>query len=453
MVQAFETGPADNPQWTAEDRAWATRLAREATPAAAPAQRFLDERARLALQRLAPRDVGVARALTRRGWRPVWMLPAMLLGLAAGLAADTIGSGQRINLLAPPVWAVIAWNVAVYLCLLLPTPAGPKAWVTQWLAGRAGAGSAMARFHAAWARHGAPLLSARAALLLHSAAAALALGLILGLYLRGLVLDYRAGWQSTFLDAAHVRAWLAWLLAPAASLTGIVVPDAPALEALRVAPEALPVASAAQWIHLYATMLALFVILPRSVLAGLSAWRAGRLAQHLPLPLDELYFQRLLGEQQGRAARVQVLAHGAAPSAHALACLQAVLATALGSGVQLVNAPATAYGNEDAAAALAPAPGTTLRLALVDLAATPEDDTHGAFVRALRGAAPALPLLLLADETAWRSRFAALPERLVERRAAWQQWARTQDIGLVCIDLAQPDLAAAQRTLNTALQA
>ncbi len=494
LVQAFETGPADNPQWTAEDRAWATRLARATTPPGAPPQRFLTERTGHALQRLAPRDAGVLRALAQRGWHTGWWLAALLIGLLAGVAVDAIGSGQRINLLAPPVWGVVAWNGLVYLGLLLSSlmwpvmwpvmspvlsvvwpqfasrkpPLRAKTWLTQRLAclgGRAAAGTPMARFQAAWLHTGGPLLRARAALLLHSAAAALALGLIGGLYLRGLVLDYRAGWQSTFLDATQVRAALALLLAPAVAVTGIAVPDAAALQALRVAPGALPVASAAPWIHLYAALLGLCVVLPRGVLAALCAWRAWHRVRRLALPAGDLYIQRLLLEQPTPAdaapLQVQVLAHGAAPSPHALACLRAVLAPALGAGVQITAAAATAYGDEDEvgpiatriAAGAASAAAPTLRLALVDLVATPEADSHGAFVRALRRAAPAAPLLVLADETAFRTRFGHIPGRLNERRAAWHWWAQTLGVGLVCVDLAQPDAVALERDLQTALQA
>jgi hypothetical protein len=455
LVQAFETDPADNPQWTPEDRAWATRLARETTPAGAAPGRFLDERSQHALQRLAPRDAGVVRALAQRAWRTGWLLAALSIGLLAGVAVDAIGSGQRVNLLAPPVWGVIAWNLLVYIGLLLPVPARARAWLIQRWAGHAPQGTAMARFNAAWRRSAAPLLGTRAALLFHAAAVALALGLISGLYVRGLVLDYRAGWQSTFLDAEQVRAALAVLLSPASAFTGITVPDAAALQVLRVAPDGLPTAtaSAAPWIHLYAAMLVLFVVLPRTLLAGAAAARAWRLARWLPLPVGDLYLERLLRERQAQAAHVQVLAHGAAPSAHALACLQAVLAGALGAAVQVSAAAATAYGDEDAAAALSPPPGTTLRLALVDLAATPEDDTHGAFVRTLRRGAPALPLVVLADETAFRTRFASIPARLKERRAAWRLWAQALGCGLVAVDLAQPDAAAAERDLQTALQA
>ena len=454
LMQAFETGAGASQQWSAEDRAWATRLARETTPGGAPPERFLYERSLHALQRLAPRDAALHPLLTRRTWRWAWVALALLLGLLGGLAVNAIGGGQRINLLAPPVWALIAWNLLVYLSLLLPVPHLARRWLKQRLLRTAGGAleSPLARFRAAWARQASPLLGARAALLLHVAAAALAAGLVAGLYVRGLVLDYRAGWQSTFLEPTQVRALLAALLAPAVALTGIGVPDADALQALRVAPDALPVASAARWIHLYAAMLGLFVVLPRTVLALVAARRARKLTRRLPLALGDPYFQRLLLEHQGKSARVQVLPHGTAPLPQARACLQAVLGSALGSGVQLSVAPATAYGNEDAAAALLPASGTTLRVALVDLSATPEDDTHGAFLRALQSGAPVLPLLLMADEATWRMRFAALPARIAERRGAWQRWAQAQGLRFVSIDLAQPDLVAAERSVQAALQ-
>ena len=375
LVQAFESGATENARWSAEDRAWATRLARDTTPAGAAPERFLYERSLHALQRLAPRDAALHRLFTRRVWRWAWVALALLLGLLGGLAVNAIGGGQRVNLLAPPVWALIAWNLLVYGSLLLPVPRVARRWLKQRLLGYSTVGSALesplARFRVAWARQASSLLGARAALLLHVAAAALAGGLIAGLYVRGLVLDYRAGWQSTFLEPTQVRAWLATLLAPAVALTGIGVPDASALQALRVAPDALPVASAARWIHLYAAMLGLFVVLPRTVLALVAARRARKLTRRLPLALGDPYFQRLLLEHQGKSARVQVLPHGTAPLPQARACLQAVLGSALGSGVQLSVAPATAYGNEDAAAALLPASGTTLRVALVDLSATP----------------------------------------------------------------------------------
>lgn len=472
LVRAFESR-GDGPQWTAEDRAWATRLAGETAPPerAGPA-RWLDERAGHALQRLAPRDAGVARELARRGWRTAWLVGAVALGLGVGVACDAVGARQRIDLLAPPVAAVLAWNALVYLMLVLPLPPLRRARgaVARWLGARLGgdpraaAGAErsaaavppLADFHATWARAATPLLAARAAVLLHAAAAALAAGLIAGLYARGLVLDYRAAWQSTFVDAAQVRAVLATLLAPASALTGIAVPDTAALEALRVGPGAAGSAmatpahaTAAPWIHLYAVTLALAVVLPRTLLAAHAAWLGWRRARRLQLPMADPYFQRLLRGRRTQAAVVQVLPHGAAPTPHALTCLQQVLGPLFGGGFKLLAAGATAYGAEESASAAPPA-GTTLRLVLVDLAATPEDDTHGAFVSALRAAAPAVPLLVLADESAYAARFATLPGRVEERRAAWRRWAQAAGVDIACVDLARPDLARAAAELQVA---
>jgi hypothetical protein len=212
------------------------------------------------------------------------------------------------------------------------------------------------------------------------------------------------------------------------------------------------VASAAPWIHLYAAMLMLCVVLPRLALAFTVAARSLMRARRLSLPLQTPYFQALLRERKGQSAIVQVWPHGSAASPHALACLKHVLADALGSTLQLTGAAATAYGDEESAAARIPVPGTTLRLALVDLAATPEDDSHGAFLRALRAAPGGVPLILVADEAAFRARMAGLPDRVAERRAVWQRWAGAQAVGLLCVDLAQPDETRASRELQAALQ-
>jgi len=365
-----------------------------------------------------------------------------------------VGGSQRINLLAPPVWGVIAWNGIVYLGLLLPAAVVPRrarAWLARRLAIVPRGSAPLQAGGQAWARHGWPLTVARSALLLHLAAAALALGLVAGLYLRGLVLDFRVGWQSTFLDATAVRAALATLLSPAVALTGIAVPDAAALEALRVGPEGAATAAAAPWIHLYAAMLTLFVVLPRLALAAWSSGRARWLSRRVALPLDEPYFQRLLREHRGGTPRVQVLPHGAAPTPQAVLGLRALLAQVLGPGLQLSVAAATPYGDEEKAEGLLPEAGATLRLALVDLGSTPEEESHGRFLQSLRAAAPAVPMVLLADASAFDRRFAGTPARGAERRQAWQRFAAAQGVGFVAAALETPDLAAAEAAFEAAL--
>ena len=428
LVQAIEEGDTATAWWTVEDRAWATSLARATATAQANigdrTASFVTARARHAVQRLQARAPAIARALGQRLWRAQWYALAAVLGLVAGALTEQIGAGQRINLLAPPLWGVVGWNLMVYLWWLsrllrlrmapwLDLLSPRRALVRQCL-GREPARTAtpeMAAFQAQWIRHAAPINLARAAGLLHIASAALALGLMLGLYTRGLVFDFRAGWQSTFLDATQVQALLNLLLDPASRLSGIAVPQ---VATLRIAPDAAATGLAAPWIHLYATTLLSLVVLPRALLAAASVWRARRLSRRFPLPWHEPYFAQLARAREGAAACVQIFPHGAAPDAQVMQSLRVLVALEFGDDVQLQIEQVTAYGDEDSPPARVA--GATA-VALFDLAATPEADIHGRFITALKETGPTL---VAVDEAAFQARFAHLPERLAQRRETWR---------------------------------
>lgn len=292
LLEAHENPPGSG--WNADDTRWATRQALATLGEGATPERFVATRAALAMPRLAERTPAAARWLARRGWHPAFVALAVGAGFALGLAADQLGAPARVNLLAPAVWAVVAWNGLVYVGLLLPWHrplAGLRAGLAGWVGG-AGAGrdGPLARAAERWRALAAPLAASRAALLLHAAAAALGAGLVAGLYLRGLVWDYRAGWESTFLSPAQVQALLDALLAPAAALSGVPVP---AVAPLQLGPGAAADATAAPWIHLYALTLALAVIGPRLALALFAAAQARSRAARLALPLATPYFEAL----------------------------------------------------------------------------------------------------------------------------------------------------------------
>jgi hypothetical protein len=435
LLQSHE-GAAGGPLWTDADRDWATQAALQQVGGDAPAETFLAARARLAMQRLGPRGV---REPARFG--AGWLLAAVAVGALFGAATDAIGPGERIvNLLALPVWGVVAWNLVVYALLAwgvlarAPARGGAVRRVVQGWLGRDAASAAAA-----------PLNAARAALLMHAAAAAFAVGLLAGMYVRALVFDYRAGWQSTFLDGAAVHAWLTTLLAPASHLSGITLPDAAALQSMRVAPGQRATASAAPWIHLYAVTLALLVIVPRALLALWQGARAARLARRFPIDLNAPYFQRLLRHQRGASAAVEVRPHAQAPNAAAVLALRRLLAAVFGDAVKLEVAPACAHGAEDSTAP--GAAGRAAIIALFDLSATPESESQGRFLQSLGGA----PLLLV-DEAAFRARFGAGGARHNERRASWKQFAQSVGRPIVFADLQGADLAAAQTQLEAALR-
>ena len=441
LVQAFETAHPVPPSWSEDDRAWATRVALQDTGADDP-EAFIARRAHHALQRLGPREPAAASWLARRLWRGRWIAWAVLIGLVAGLLADSIGSSQSINLLAPPLWAVLAWNVVVYVLLLghglaralmRRTRSGALVRLTERVlrfgrslpglgsvsASASGSAKALQGFASQWLRLSAPLSATRAATVLHAAAAALALGLIAGMYLRGLVLDYRAAWESTFLSAVNAHAILSTVLGPASVLSGIDLPNVEAFTAMRgvhgAAPNGEP---AGPWIHLLAFTLLLLVVLPRAVLALFGALRSHWLGRHVALPLDSPYFQGLVRAQKGDLARVFVAPYASEPGAQIGAALRALINKVLGDTAQIEIAATTAFGAEDdEAALLRPPAGTTLAIALFDLAATPETENQGRFARQLAARAPTIVVI---DETAFAQRFRADPARLAQRRDAWR---------------------------------
>ena len=468
-LEAFETAEPRAPNWTDADRAWADRVALDATPAGAPLDAFVGMRARHALQRLRPRESALARLQGPSLREARWTVGAMLLAFVVGLLADGLGGSRHINLLAPPMWGVLAWNVFVYLGLLLwplvrlgRGNRGHRGPVVRGVAERIGrrirlprltAGSSAAalhRFAALWLERSRGLATRRAETLLHVAAAALALGLIAGLYLRGLVFDYRAGWQSTFLTPEAAHAIVSTVLAPASQLSGIALPDVAAFAAMRaVDGQAAGGAPAAAWIHLLALTLVLVVVLPRALLALVAQARARWRASRFPLPLEQPYYQRLARLQRGGAAQVVVFPYGGAVSPQAALGLRALLADAFGPRVALDVAPGIAFGAEDEAPLAVPA-GTSHAIALFDLSATPESENQGRFLRRLAAALPAgAALAVLLDETQFARRFAGLGDRLAQRREAWRLWGEAHG----CVPLALPLEAPAAADAPARLQA
>ena len=472
-VRAVETGDATHRIWSDADRSWASRAAAEVVGEGAAPDAFVARRARLAFERLGGAHRPLRRAVAALRWRP-WLGWTLVAGaFALGVAFDRVGGTQRINLLAPPVFTLLLWNVAVYVALALASllrlggerAPGPLRALVARLGGRAGGMRASSRagagddggiaacvaaLPAAWARIAAPLYALRSARILHLAAAAMALGVIAGLYTRGLAFEYRASWESTFLDAGTVRSLLSFVLAPGAWLTGLAVPDESAVAALRTPGSE----NAARWLHLMAGSVTAIVVLPRLGLAALAGMFERWRAQRLPVPLDEPYFQRLLRGYRGGPVRLGVVPYSYTLPPAAMAGLEAIAARAFGGSAALVVDAPLAYGDEDAFARREPAPGTGPRVALFGASATPEKEAHGAFLAALAsGRDPAWPLLAIVDESALRERWGGDAQRLRKRRTLWEGFLREAGAVPLCVDLAAPDLPAIDATIDAAMGA
>jgi hypothetical protein len=474
LLRAYESQNTDAQEshvWTRADSDWANRVATESVGPSGSAQAFIEARAHAAMQRLAPRDEGVRRALQAPAWRWAWVSTVGLAAVIVGAVIYDVGTHQRIDLLSVPVWLVVLWNLVVYVWLLVHAlrgwgergdghaGKGLRRFIARHLASRLGAAPrktpALASYATAWAQASWPMMVARAGAVLHVGAAGLALGLIGGMYLRGLVLDYRAGWQSTFLEPATAHQWLSTMLAPAAALTRTVLPDVQAIAALRVLPGHEAQGLAGPWIHWMAATLAIFVVAPRLLMALGSVWRGRWLARKLPIAIDDPYHHRLLQQHVATASHVRVHAHGAMPDAAAALGLQKLITRVFGDKAELALAPLATYGEEHAAASTSSFESDTVKLALFDLSATPEAEAQGRFMRELKdSAARGTAVLMLVDQTAFHARFGVgAPERANQRRAAWEALAATLDLPPpVFLSLATLDVDQAARALESALQ-
>ena len=302
---------------------------------------------------------------------------------------------------------------------------------------------ALQAFAREWYESTKSLSLARATRVFHLAAAAVGVGLIGGLYMRGIAFDYQAGWESTFLDAPRARAVLAALYGPASWLTGIAVPDLAQLEATRWRAGAGG-EPAARWIHLMAASALLYVVLPRLVLALAATAAALRLSLRAAPPASlAAYFRASFAAIDGAVAKASALIapYACELSPGALARLIAWLPGATG-GVLDVNARASVpHGEEDRyLATVLGGEAADFIVLPFSLASTPEDENHGKVIGGVREllaqAGPHARLLVVIDEAPYSDRMSGSPERIAERRALWRRFVEAHGVKPAFVSLA-----------------
>lgn len=417
-------------------------------------ERVLADRARRLLPGLherLPALAGLRRAARGLG-APLTFLPAVAFVL--GLTANLLGTGKRVDLLAAPLYALLAWNLLVYAGTLVPLPARAARaaraggeWARWTMDAAIGwtrravrraldrdedareATRALRRFGADWLAIGGPALRCRVRRALHLAAALAMTGLIAGMYQRGVALAYRATWESTWLGAGQVQTLLDAVLGPAAALLGRSVPDAAPLEFPASGP-------AGPWIHLFGLTALLFVVLPRGLLALRETARLRRAVRRMRPDWNDPAFRRALAAWRGDACAVRILPYSFEPSPAAQASIQEAFADLFGARVDLRVEPAAAYGDDVRPPAGLEQAGRSVVAALFPLAQTPESEVHGAWLAALRRAAEerGARAVALLDPSGYAERIGGDERRLEQREDAWNLVAREAGVPAVPLD-------------------
>jgi len=118
-VRAVDTADRERVLWSDADREWASRAAAAIVGERASAEEFLGRRAQLVLERVGTRQPAVTRTVRGMRWRPWAGVVTVVAAFVLGVLIDRIGGGSSTNLLAPPVFALVVWNLVVYVWLLV----------------------------------------------------------------------------------------------------------------------------------------------------------------------------------------------------------------------------------------------------------------------------------------------------------------------------------------------
>ena len=438
-------------------------------------ERFLHERAkRVIAAAQLPADI---RAVALQGAGVSrWMVVAVLLGaFALGFAGHAITDPHRVDLLSPSLIGIVLWNVLVYVLLVVnwgrsliqrkkmvvmplepvqgqtgQVTAVPSGWLQKlqarkWSVSRGtGLRKMVLNFERNWWQINQRPRHAQWALTIHLGAAMLALGALSSLWLTGLTNAYQVGWESTFLSPSAVQTCLNILFAPLQHLLGTepwTLAEVTALQGW--APSGVPAVPAGfmqfleyptvgqLWVQLYSLLLGLMVIAPRLVLAlwqGIKVWW---LNQHLALPLQQSYFQKLQRDWAGRATALQVQPYSLDITPEREAALRSHVAQNYGAGAQLTVLPTLAYGS--------PLPdasnGNAQQVLLLNLAATPEVEIHGALLaQVLNLWGPQTDVWLWAAD--FRARNTGAPARVQEREQLWKEFVRSAGLNATLVPAA-----------------
>lgn len=438
LVRSLEQAWDNEGIWSASDAKEATRVTTDLLGAKTAFDSFLARRAEWIVDQLVKRKSVRAIQLGRRPWLAMAGTLLVAAAQAVGFLADHLVSERRVNVIEYPIVGLILWNLLVFALILASAVGGlmrtkPGAGallsdpLSRWqLAGavkgaKGNKGDWVHSFVDDWCQVCRSLNGHRIALVFHAASMAFALGALGSLYVRGFFKEYRAVWESTFFSAKMIHDMAGVVLAPGSWLLGIPIPDVNHIAGLQLSVGTGE--NAANWIHLYAGSMLLWIIVPRLLLLSFAAGSKRRLQRRFPLPISNIYYTALRAVRDGyRAAVITVpFRYALTPQVKTEITQLLERAHGLAATVALEQVVVSGFDADDWKQALR-GEGFIAVFVLFNLAATAEADAHGRVLKSIakdiKGRAPVIPIV---DTSAYTERD---PQRLAQRR---QQWLAVMD--------------------------
>ncbi|MES2633633.1 MAG: DUF2868 domain-containing protein [Pseudomonadota bacterium] len=309
LARAIEQGDAQGKLLGETER---DRIDQESRRTASPDSKalmgeFIHERAVRVISTVEPRDPWLAGLQNARPWQ-LWLAAGIpVLAFTLGVVSNIIGNPHRVDLVSLPLLGIVVWNVIMYIVLIAGwamAGRGRKSWVGalgRWsdgnraLSKRPGNARAQAAAHfwREWFKATQGLYTSRIKRVLHLSAAAWAVGVIASLLVRGLVVEYRVGWESTFLDASQVNTLLNVLRVPAQLLFPLAPFTTEQVGKLQFSVGGGTAEGASTWVFMYVALLLVVVVIPRLVLAAIAWVRERFQAGTMSIDASDPYYERI----------------------------------------------------------------------------------------------------------------------------------------------------------------
>lgn len=465
LAKAIEESEDASVKWTSADAEAASLRAAHAVGEAADPVKLLTERAKIVLRTATER--GINTALSTKARLPNFFAPIfILLSFVLGGLTDRIASPEHIvNLLSPPYWGVILWNLAVYCALFccaiglvgtrsdrfaLPLRSSLNAFAQKASYGTLRRKGVKAYFYASWAQFVSPLVRMNVARTLHLAAIAFAFGIIASLLVRGFGTAYWAGWESTWLAESpdSVKTFLDYTygLIPAVGPLP-AMPDLAAVTEMRAdrLPYLQTPISAAPWLIRMMILMAVAVIIPRLVFVLFDTWRMRRFKTQTSLSIDSPYYENILLQCAQDAVLGDLLVITSSTPRPSRETTVANLCRHWGSKEDSLVQTLDFDDEEGTPPALPSGSRTPIALIWFDAIETPEDEVHGAVIERVRATYEDnghAVLALVVDMTEFSKRYASTPSRIEERQQSWESLVQQHNAKFfVLLDNAQSQLA------------
>ena len=425
-VRLLEENPALS--WELSDANRATRQAATAVGESADIATFLRERARIAEKMLVAKNPQIdTEPLTLT---PPWWLTAGLAGVAffAGLLTDQFSAtGSRINLLSLPFFGILLWNILVYAMLFFSSLRygdflGLRRFF-EFLEKRITTKSFRNPKNLATLMD--PLAGHYAARAFHLAALCFVLGMIASVLLRGIGTAYTVGWESTwFAESPEIVYQIIALVY--GICTNFLGPMPNILDVANMRFDRLAIngyeASASLWLMRMIVMLAIFVVIPRGLLALKHTFQIARIRKRFPLDLENRYFSNIMRTWRSEAMSLDLVVPDSVQSKNLLESAYR-FAENLGFDFKEIKTHNWSIEDGDAPLTLEKNGQSQQVWVLFNATATPEQEVQGVALQALKEKLSKTPIILMVDLATYLARFGDLNDRIESRKELWRDFA------------------------------